>query len=85
MRYTTEHLYKINPKSFIGKPYDEVMQDKLKALKTRRQELAIEIRESQVIDGNYEHLSAINYELMYINGAEDDHKFLLEEMGVSYE
>ena len=82
MRYTTEHLYKINPKSFIGKPYDEVMQDKLKALKTRRQELAIEIRESQVIDGNYEHLSAINYELMYINGAEEDHKFLLDEIGI---
>jgi hypothetical protein len=85
MRYTTEHLYKINPKSFIGKPYEEVLQEKLEALKSRRVELATKLRDLQKDSVGYEELSAINYELMYIDGAEEDHKFLLDEIGVSYE
>lgn len=83
MRYTTQHLYNINPKEFIGIPYEIVLINKLKALGLRREKLAKELRET-CGSSDYEKLCAINYELMYIDGAENDHRYLLDEMGVTY-
>jgi len=85
MRYTTQHLYKINPKTFIGKPYEQVLQERLKALGERRKELAQQLGKAMPGKGDYSDLCAINYELMYIGGAEADHRYLLDEMGVDYE
>ena len=83
MKYSTFHLYKINPKTFIGKPYEQVLQLRLKALGERRKELAQQLRKARPTNGNYDDLCAINYELMYLNSAEEDHIFLLEEMGIT--
>ena len=82
MRYSTKYLYGINPRSRIGKPYDEVLLENLEALKDKKKELSKILK---CEDCEYEKISAVMYELMYVDGAIEDHKFLLDEIEISYE
>lgn len=79
-RPTTQDLYGIDPKEFIGIPYEMVIEVKLDAMHKRREELYTMMTE--VTDHN--DFMVVNEEFKYVRGAISDLLADYEEMNLDY-
>ena len=80
-RITTEELYGLDPKSFIGQDYDLVIKQKLDASWVKIIDLSENMRKSNI---SYEEVSAYSHEYKYYSGAISDLMQEYEEMGLKY-
>lgn len=81
MRISTEELYGIDPKDFIGVPYEIVIQNKLTSCRKEIKVLAKKMGDASV---SYEEISAYSQQYKYYSGAIEDLTQEYEEMGLTY-
>jgi len=81
VRVTTEELYGLDPKDFIGVPYEVVVKDKLNSCWREIKVLAKKMSDSSL---SYEDISAYSQSYKYYTGAISDLTQEYNEMGLIY-
>ena len=79
-RPTTKELYDIDPKTFIGMPYEKVTEILLDSMHKQERELYMLLTEVTDSDD----FAIVNEEFKYIRGAISDLLSLYSEMGLKY-
>ena len=85
MRISSLHLYGINPKDFIGVPYDEVLKIKADALMDKKRKLSKKLNKMNLNKNvTYDEISSISSEIQFINKALLFNVGELDEMELPY-